>query len=217
MNYVKITTLFVLLAVSIAACKKHENSASDASGTTPENYLPTTAGSYFVYNWYKIDSNQTETVLTVSDTLFVLGDTTFNQHTYVCLKGNLIAPGANDQWMYWRDSSGYIVNQAGAIQYAYTDFTNDLEANSSGGYSLVMKMTNQNVEVNGPAGSFQTIVKSLIVSNGGNPVTNCGDLEYELKTYYGKQVGIVKLQTAYISGLTNCEIMEERLQEYYIP
>lgn len=214
-----LTTIYfsVLLAVGIAACKKKENPASSSNTTHSENYLPSVPGSYFVYQWYSIDSNQVEAELPNVDTMYVLGDTMINQQNYVRFYGVCRTPGTEKQRLYYRDSSGYIVDHHGYVIYSYTNFTDNLETSIVNSWNQVNKMTGNQIPFNTQAGSFQTIEGTLTVSDNGNPITNCGDTVFTLKTNYAKNVGVVRCQSAYLIMVANCSKYERRLKSYYIP
>lgn len=215
--------ILLLSTVLFSSCKKDE--PTDQNNTALYS-LPSKEGSYWVYEWYKVDSNGVETLTGQIDSLFVLGDTVLNGKTYVRYSNHSTAFGIES---YQRDSSGYIVNQLGKILYAYTNFGEILStydevlSNGSGGtnyWHMEFFMVNlKQTPIIVPAGTFYCIshrMKAVELTNA--PLNSCGDLEYITDAYYAPGIGEIKSEASFYSTyIFNCERRYKKLKEYFIP
>lgn len=101
-----------------------------------------------MYNTYRVDSNGVETLISVSDTLRIVGDTTMNGNTYT-IKQIISYNGIVLSNEFIRDSSGYIVTAHGDIKYSYIDFEHIIHTDSIDPFlSFYIKMQNK-VSVSG--------------------------------------------------------------------
>lgn len=197
------------------SCKKEQLEIPTAE--KPNNcYSPNTNGSYWIYDWLKVDTNGVETTLPFKDTIRVIGDTTINGNVYTITRGTSM--DSNIRNFYNRDSSGYLVNSLGDIMYSYNNFTDTIQKRVYAElWDSSLKMYN-NVQVSVPAGTFNSIeARRYHYYSNGAPANNCGDPYFTLSTWFVQGVGKIKGTTAYINELMNCGfIMEQRLVEYYI-
>ena len=75
------------------------------------NYVPLTIGSYWVYEWVKVDTFGVESPVTFRDSVFISGDTLINGEVYSIVDGTFL--GSEKTKEFHRDSSGYLVNEKG--------------------------------------------------------------------------------------------------------
>lgn len=210
----------LLTAVVLAGCKKSDTELP--SPIIPENESQSftwnhTAGSYWVYQWYHIDSLGNEAPHSTPDSIIVLGDTVLNGHTYTTFYQDhlLLQPAI----VYQRDSSGYIVNDSGNIQFSYTAFNDTVGEFDVGGlFTIHHVLGGVGDQVNVPAGEFDVYHKREALELGEEhpPVTCTQSLGFD--TYYDANTGVpVIQQTSYVAiYLASCEHYERRLVEYYI-
>lgn len=201
--------------LTFVSCKKEkiENPIVEDQAVS---YTPSTKGSYWIYDWVKVDTNGVETPLPYKDTLRIIGDTMINNYVYTVTRGTSM--GGTVRNFYSRDSSGYIVNALGDASYSYTNFTDTIRSYDDPGFlNIRVKMFN-NMPVSIPLGTFNTIESRTFHYNpNGGSANNCGDPYFTLSTWFVQGVGNVKSTTGYTYELMNCGvIMEQRLVEYFI-
>lgn len=210
----QLTYLLLGCLLTLMACKK-EN--TNPTITKDNDYtFNTEVGSYWVYQNVYIDADGNETIDPDLDTMFIIGDTVINGNTYNVKKGQFMGVSRTE---IYRDSLGYIVNHEGDIQYAYNDFVSvlsELDLQVLVGFSKMEINTSGNIEV--PAGSFETIInRTRYTEPNGDPINNCGDMEFLLDFHYDKEIGLVRSNCCFINDLYNCAQREQRLVAYYIP
>lgn len=207
----------IIFALIFTACKKDEILLQEYELITPNNFhTPDKVGTYWIYQWYSIDSNGVETPYQNTDSVFVHGDTNINGKTYIFLEGTQLGGGYFSQLQ--RDSSGYIVNVNGDVIYSYTNFTDTIrQGQSPPDWKWRIKMKKEN-GLTLPAGKFDAIIaQEYYYSLSGGPANNCGDLYFTLGSWYVNGLGLVKRETGYTANLKNClQKLECRLIDYHI-
>lgn len=201
----------------LSACKK-ENPEISYSEQEPIYKFPTKKGSYWVYQWYSIDSVGNEIALNQTDSLKIIGDSILNGKTYAIYKQKDFS--SNQVTYLQRDSSGYIVNENGEILFTYVDFNTKFNVGSESNlWDYYGHYLNTSFTVFVPAGIFQTRASEYyIYSPTGNSINQCGDTAYSFKTYYASGIGEVLKETAYLADFhSKCQIREKRLIAYFIP
>lgn len=209
--------LLIALAASslFFSCNK-ESIKPVASTKSPENYLQTTPGSFWVYQNVLIDEYGNETIDPVLDTIVVVGDTLINSKSYVKYMGRFMGNAYSE---CLRDSMGYIVHPNGTVAYSYLNFTDELSQQTNALYNYSGRMENMiDSPSTVPAGEFGTIdMVTTITYVTGDDLNACGDQEYKLKYKYNNKVGRIYSNCLYNTDLTNCRQREQRLVDYYIP
>lgn len=216
----KTTLLTTIAALTLlTACKKDEPEVAICPGAiTPEvNYLISEPGSYWIYQWYQIDSLGNETTYNAIDTVTVIGDSVYNGNTYTAYESSYL--GMQPSIKLLRDSSGYIVNQYGHISFSYTDLTNNITSGNNGMYDYYSMMSINNAGITLPVGTFNSSIVHEVhyTDPGGNPVNACGDMEEIHEHHFVEGIGEVMSQTAFFTQLQQCSYLERRLIEYQIP
>jgi len=212
----KLTPLLILSILFLFSCKK------DEIITVPQvevktGYFQASPGSYWIYDWFEIDSNGVETQLGILDTIQNIGTTVLNNKTYIERTSSCFAYKTAN--IFLRDSMGYVVNSSGEILYSYTDFSDTLTTGSIAPLQVIWhKRMFDNVPVNVPVGSFTAIEANQHIYDTINiPYTLCGDPAVELSVMVAPGVGTVIKQSGYFSKLWSCESrLEGRLIDYHI-
>ena len=109
-----VKTIFLFMSVLIASCSKCDDEMPATQQSDP-NYFPLSQGSYWVYDWVKIDTLGNESSFNRRDSIYVAGDTLINNQNYKVLKGESFNPTLP---LFYRDSSGFLVNEKGALLFA---------------------------------------------------------------------------------------------------
>jgi len=216
----KVINLLMVAIVLLASCEKED----DASSTnTPENqlkitHMPLSVGNYWVYQYYKIDTNGTETELTKQDSVYVIGDTIINNNTYIALGSVIISqPNSIVNYSFYRDSIGYLVNNRGVILFSETNFTDTLQVDVSlyegdTTYMVSWMMENYNNTISLPIGVFDNILNYKgTLCLGINP-NNVENPRFQ-NNYYSDNIGIIQENYYYLNG---SDSFEKRLINYHV-
>lgn len=197
----------LLIIFILQSCKDKD---CEPIATQPSIKLVSTAGSYWLYDWYSIDTLGNEKFLR-TDSTYIAGDTIINGNNYLIKKGNGFN---NNRVNYLRDSIGFVVNVEGDILWNKNSIgiirtTNESEIN------LEWSMTSLSSNIMVPAGTFSTIERTTKACyNNGQPLTPCDTCQEE-QAYFSEGLGVVFERTAYI-GIFNCSYLEGRLRKYVI-
>jgi hypothetical protein len=222
-------TIIALMALIFVSCNKddEDDSIDPSSGTNGANgenisfNQPNTAGSYWVYQWYRVNYDGSYTVSSRIDSIYIAGDTLINDKIYTVKKGSWLTTGSNYTSIL-RDSSGYFVTPSGGVRFSYVNFSDTINSRiateiSVPQLSYYRKMFD-NSTISVPAGEFSGIeARDYYFYESGQPVNSCGDFEIGFGSFYVDQIGLVKYQTTYAGPLYACTYFEEaRLIRYYI-
>lgn len=215
-----ITLILFILPILFSCSKDKENTPQPIapSNSPPQNVsLVTTVGSYWVYNWYKIDSTNTETLLTFSDSIYVHGDTLINGKVFTIYKGGFY--GGSNQTYLFTDSSGYIINNGLKI-FTYNDFGTiyNLYCENAMSFCKYETSYNSTTKKSVPAGNFDVInTQKTYYMTDSSWFSTC-DSVWISNNYYDKNSGFeVSSQFGFIGPLkTHCLYYERRLVNYHI-
>lgn len=208
----KNTILITLLVlISLQSCKDDDD---QPTMKIPNAGLVTTPNSYWVYDWYQIDSFGIETSHPVQDSIYIAGDTLLNGNTYVIYKGTELG---SPQIKILRDSSGFIVDHQGVIIWNINSISQIADNTTQYGIKSTSSMTNLSSSVTVGAGTFNTIEKTTrFCYEDGKPFTVCNQC-WDSKSYFSDGIGEISLQTAYIGTINKeCTYLERRLIKYRI-
>ncbi|HLG04378.1 MAG TPA: hypothetical protein VI731_12340 [Bacteroidia bacterium] len=201
----------------LAACKKDAApSPSNQINPPPSitNYAPLTTGSYWIYDWYLVDSSGNSTFLNLTDSISITGDTIIGLDTFAIAHGGWY--GGAPVSSYFRDSIGYLISPDGRISFSATNYIDTLYTwnSSNGNESGYLKMDNIGDTVTVPAGTFSTLnAKYIVVNNAGTwPCLGIYDVH---DNQYAYNVGKVRA-TFQITTDPSCKVYEQRLRSYYI-
>ena len=207
-----------ILSLAVLSCKKDKITPQIPQTPPPPNSYThvTTTGSYWVYDWYDVDStgNETPWYSAGKDTVRIVGDTSINGEVFQHYKGNQWS----SQFEYFRrDSSGYVVDPNGDIIYSYIGAPMQLRLYNDG-YLHQNSFLGTKQTINTAFGSKEATTTYLEISMvDGTPVNNCGDLSFRFYTYYVSGLGCTGTETAYLSQFQGqCVIKRSKLSAYYI-
>lgn len=202
----KIQFIAFLILLSSQACK---DANEEIKVTEPNAGLVTSTGSFWVYQWFSIDTNGTETEMNLRDSIYVSGDTIINDYSYTIFKE---VSGSSQRTRFYRDSSGFIISDVGERLWNTKD-TGIISSWTDNEFTFSKSILNlsQNIDVLGqtkPAIMSKTTACRL----DGKPISECEQCQSET-SYYVKNIGEVLEQTAYIGV---CSRLEKRLVKYQL-
>jgi hypothetical protein len=198
------------LTVAFASCKKDDPQPDPQPLPAPasSNYSPMTTGSYWVYDNYNVDTNNTA-VYWNTDSLYVTGDTVVNNKTYHLVKGTNY--GSNFQTRMLRDSSGCILNEVGMVLFSATNFTDTLNVQEYPGIGTIYYKMAQGPSVSVPAGIYATLdMKGDLYMDDPNYTYGIPRFAHN---YYADNIGKVKSVNFYVYAPGT---IETRLVRYHI-
>lgn len=182
------------------------------------DYFPLKIGNYWIYNVYKIDEAGDEILLNYTDSVVVVRDTIIRGNHYFIMerKQSILEPNSRTTEVMLRDSSGYLVNEYGIIQFSATNFTDILYSISETGgdgtliYSASYMMEKVTDHVVVPAGVFEALAYK------GKYIVYHGDSIYarrETCAFYAKRVGMIQNDIAFLISPLR---YEKRLVRYHL-
>lgn len=201
--------LFFFVITILYSCNKNENEPDPLVIPQSSEYTIFNVGSYWVYDWYKIDTLGNETPMNKTDSIYVSKDTVINGETYRLSNGTRL--GGMSYTSIVRDSSNYTVNHEGAILFSATNFSDTLFSDSISDLVFISyQMANKDSIISVPAGTYKTInckgtVTPLISGYQWG-------IRY-LDNRYAKGIGLI-LSTSYY--MSSPDYMEQRLVRYHI-
>ncbi|MCD4774382.1 MAG: hypothetical protein K8R41_13470 [Bacteroidales bacterium] len=201
--------LFFFVITILYSCNKNENEPDPVVIPQSSEYTIFNVGSYWVYDWYKIDTLGNETSMNKTDSIYVSKDTVINGETYRLSKGTRF--GNMPYSFIVRDSNNYIVNQEGNIIFSATNFSDILFSDSTTNLVFITyQMTDKDSIISVPAGSFETYncQGTVIPLNTGYS----WGIRY-IDKRYAKGIGQI-LNTSYY--FSQPDYMEQRLVRYHI-
>lgn len=207
---------FAILSFAVLSCKKDNPEPGIPSVPSPKYTYVKTAGSYWVYDWYQVDSMGNETMMTLKDTIRLVGDTTINGKIYQKFKGKDMNAATE---FYHRDSSGYVVTSAGNIVYSFVGSAILSSAYDDGMVKYNNWAGGNNLEtINTAFGLKEAVITYSEVSMvNGDPVNTCGDLSTRFYRYYVSGIGLVQKEIEYFSMMySQCSKKRAKLSAYYI-
>ncbi len=207
---VKLLTLSILL-IFIFSCKRETVIPTCESGTS-NSYFPMSVGSYWVYQWYKVDSSGTEELMEGKiDTISIIKDTLIGSSIYKKIKENNSQIFSPMVIQYRRDSLGYLVDPNNNIYFSSSNFTDTLRIINNNNFKIIYKMEIPNTPIETPAGIFDCL-------NFQGEVTPFIPVDWSterINTYYSRGVGKVQESTFYFSSANETQL-QRRLIEYNI-
>ncbi len=209
-------SLLTLVIISYS-CKKDKKEENTPTPITYPNYSQLKVGNYWVYQYFRIDTLGHETPQNFYDSCYVQKDTVINGQTYY----KMYRPFWENHNIFsiLRDSLHYIIDyKYGRKLFSSQDFENILKS----GYITLsptdticyytVKMTDRNMSVVTPAGTFVTLNGKETYNMYPNYVSG-GNPRYK-NTRYAENIGIV-IETLpfYTSDPT---YTERRLVRYHL-
>jgi hypothetical protein len=192
--------LLLALPLALASCKKEEDEvpvpATPPPAASYDSYMPFTTGSYWVYQRYDVNGTTGAETATEIDSCYISGDTVIGGKTYHILMQPHYITGSSPQPTYLRDSLDYIVTPSRRI-FSSQNFSTSLHSEymtiHPSGDTLAyqnMIMTDQNLSVTVPAGTF--ITQTAKVEYTMWPTFSAGGTNRSTIYRYAKDVGMVE-------------------------
>lgn len=218
MKFITLSSLICLIMFSCSKDKENTPQPITPSNNPPQNVsLVTSVGSYWVYNWYKVDSTNTETFLNKKDSIYVHGDTLVNGKVYIVYKGGYFGPAV--QTFLYADSSGYIIDK-GYKKFTYIDFGQNYNFYCEVGNLFCSYETSYNstTKKSVPAGNFDVIeTQKAYYMPDSSWFSVCDSVKFT-HNFYDKNNGFeISSQIGFLNMLKNeCSYYERRLVNYHI-
>jgi len=215
----KALSVFFICCLVLSCSKKDE-----VVEPTPSNvdFTPMSVGNYWVYGNFRIDTLGNENQLPRIDSVSITGKEIIRSKTYYVFKGSYYFTSAGENSILWklRDSSGYLVDTNGRIQFAHNNFSDSLDV-----YCLVNPRQNDTVychayqlqksvyPITVPAGTFNALNYQRLITLYGHYARPNVPNPREWDTFYANGVGRILETTFYASQPGHNEI---RLLRYRV-
>ena len=217
----RIIYLLALLVIFIFSCKKKSDEQASQPVSPAPDYIQLSVGNYWVYEFYKVDTNGVEQKLTHTDSSYILKDTIINRNKYFVRLSNPIQFTRSGSLLtgpdtsYMRDSLGYllVLDYYGNTHVGFSrdNFSYVFEADTN--FNLLwsqQKMAGRDSIVSVPAGTFKTRSVCLFVYPL-QPTYPLGIRKYF--TIYGEGVGEIKHTYGFYDSPDH---YEARLVRYHV-
>lgn len=215
-----ITLILFILPILFSCSKDKENTPEPVKPITNQNNtisLVASVGSYWIYNWYEIDSTNTETLTSRRDSVYVVGDTLINGKIHAIYRGKYFGGSVRTNLLI--DSSGYIVDN-GYKLFTYSDFGTNYNFYCEVGnfYCRFETSFNSPIQKSVPAGNFDVIDAQVSFYMPDSSWFSACDSVWISHNFYDKNNGFeVSSQIGFINPLrTICRYFERRLVDYHI-
>lgn len=206
--------LVIGFIIGLTACKKDIEKTFTPSTAPSTTYSPMTTGSYWVYDWYVIDSAGIATPYPATDSIYIVGDTIIGGNTFSIQAGTWY--GISQSPKYFRDSIGYLINETGRIFFSANNYTDTLYTWNSGDGTVTgyLKMNNIGAIVTVPAGTFPTLNAEYTIVNNIGTWPCLGTLDVHNNRH---AINIGEVNSSFqFTGDATCKVYERRLRTYFI-
>lgn len=210
------TSLLFLSCCFLLACSKSDN-PEILPAPPPSFDMPVNPGSLWVYEWYNMYADGSESATGMIDTVQVIGDTIISDLTYAVFRGQYLTPTVRTS--YVRDDGTAWIDEEGGTLFDYTAFEVDYGfGNTDLGLDPEISfhfsdhdLLDQEIEV--PAGTFGAIDHRDSRYYSGYPQLNpCCDTVLVKSRKYAPGIGEISSSTAYWAQYQyNCTRIERRL------
>jgi len=207
----KAITIFIF-SIFIISCKKKENEpvvVTSQDTLKASAYQPLAIGSYWIYQHFAVYSADSEVASTTFDSVWISRDTVIHNDTFAVFQTAVqvvLYPHS-----ILRDSSGFLVDQHGAIKFSLYNFTDTLDTFSESFLYLAYKMADFDSTIQVPAGSYETYDYRGYIQSWLYP----GEVR-SVFNFYAKNVGVVKWSFFYSSSFENPVYNDYRLVRYHL-
>jgi hypothetical protein len=188
---------FATLSFLTLSCKKN---ADDPIPTAQADYFQLKVGNYWIYEGFRVDSNNFATSTGKFDSAYIEKDTMIRGFTYYKRLENPLVLAGLQFSSYLRDSSGYLVTREGQILASDFNFVDTLAIDTTNHqlYIGYIKMTGKDSLVSNEFGDpIESIISRMQVVP--TPPSNL-PIRYTYQVY-GKSVGKIKTHGFYFSGV----------------
>lgn len=206
----KLFTIATLL-IFIFSCKK-EIDVPPCESQLARSYFPMEVGSYWIYQWYEVDSSGTEELMEGKiDTVKIIKDTLIGTSIFKKIQENNSFITAPVVIKYRRDSLGFLIDPQNEIYFSSSNFTDTLKIINNTNFKIIYKMEVPDEPIETASGvfdclNFQGEVTPFITVDWSTQLIN---------TYYSRGVGKVQENNFYFSNAETSQF-QRRLIEYYL-
>jgi hypothetical protein len=209
----KRTIVVLMMALLIASCRKEESNpvGSISMQEKVTDYYPLTVGNYWIYKYYTSDSTLNFIDQNIIDSVYVEKDSVSNGKVYADVRSfsSVFATGL------LRDSSDYIITDAGKKLFTINQDTNNLIdrylPSPNGMFHDTWKMKNSDSVCTVPSGQYQA--KYLVGTLTSNAPSSPSMAKRNFYYAYVKGIGLVYERLGYLSSPI---YLEERLIRYHV-
>ncbi|MBD3638846.1 MAG: hypothetical protein HUJ25_15950 [Crocinitomicaceae bacterium] len=211
-----VSYLVILTGLVFLSCRKDPKIEIEVPYEPEPIELVTTPGSWWKYEWYRVDNYGNETFLGEQDCVFVVGDTLINGDLYTHYSGDVFN-FSTPYNLYWRDSLHYIVTSTGTLLFSTFEQLDTLWTNTGPMHSVYALTNGTKSQVTVPAGNFMAYDREVHYYNtDGTPFTACDSI-WVKHSRFTNGIGIISETTGFLSLIQDyCQYDEKRLVEYYI-
>lgn len=189
LNNTVVFFLMLYACIMMSANCQTENAKSFQSKTGWHEAIQLKKGNYWIYESKTLLLQSDVATLNRNDSTFIVKDSLFNDNLYYRLEN----PFGLSHWI--RDSSGYIVDLAGNVEFSSLNY-NDTLFNTSEEWGF---MGGKMEQVSVPAGTFSAVffyVIQKVPAEGnvfsGDPTFYNKEYAIVRKVWYAKNIGVVK-------------------------
>jgi hypothetical protein len=200
--------LFLAIPFLLLNCKKEDPGGDPAP---QPDFTRLGIGNYWIYEFYRVDTNGVETRLAETDSCHILKDSVIGNVTYFVRvsdpfrfekSGGPLVPLRYSDTALVRDSAGYLLRRyadgSQVIEFSRDDFARVLFSDSIGTLLYEeLRMTGKDSVIEVPAGSFVTRTACL-VCYPLEPTYPWGIRKFPYS--YGRNAGLVKYAYAFYSS-----------------
>ena len=201
---------FTSLLLFFFSCKKKDCDLPEEAQFN-QAYYPLTPGSYWIYQWYRVDTLGNEWIMeNTVDTIRVLKDTLIDGNIYAKIRDYNTVENSEPAIYFRRDSSGHLVDQRNNIFFSSGNFVDILHhVFSPGLFEINFKMDIPTHRISTPIGEYDCLnFQGEVI-----PIISTSWDKRYLNNFFSKGVGLVMETTFFFSSEYN---MERRLTEYHI-
>lgn len=181
------------------ACSDDEDQSSNAVENLTFEYANLEIGNYWIYDWYTVMPDGSESLFNKTDSLFVSGDTTIEDRTYLVLSGERLLDAPDTRLLFDSANTVYIYPSR-RVFFTLDETIEEVKdlVLARGVFSL--DNTLSSIEV--PAGNFDCVnYKGLLDAH---------DPDYEHgqrvnNKFFAEGVGLVLTGTQFFSSANNLE------------
>ena len=210
MNPLKLLSCILMLFLLFSCNRDDDNLETEICTPNIPQFYNLNVDSYWIYQWYEVNTMGNETIYNRVDTVRNFKDTIINDLQYVIQRGTYFTPNVRDQLL--RDSLGNLVTVQGDILFSSTNFTDVLRFDTIGPASSPFLVASFQMEsedltdITTEAGTFSCL------NYQGNHTNFNGTWDTrKTNNYFSEGIGEIESATFYASSPIT---LVRRLKEY---
>ena len=202
---------FSISVIFIFSCQK-ETVIPPCESQITRSYFPMEVGSYWIYQWYKVDSSGIEEIQDGKiDTVTIVKDTLIGTSIYKKIQENNSFVTAPIVIKFRRDSLGFLIDRNNNIYFSSSNFIDTLRTINNNNFKIIYKMEVSSTPIETTAGifdclNFQGEVTSFVSADWSTQLIN---------TYFSRGMGKIQENTFFFSNANESQF-QRRLVEYHL-